>query len=118
MLRLILLPNVAWTAIDHAHSFTKKVGRFGQPIGMLEAQKRKRRGIVAGIWDYLFFHEGRGYQLELKRSADEDLSDVQEVWGKRLIDAGIPIKVCWTKDQVFATVAEWGLIRAGVRIAA
>lgn len=115
MLELILLPDVAWSAIDHAHSFTKQIGRNGRSIGMLEAVKRKRRGIQAGIFDYLFLHDGRGYQIELKRDADQDFSDAQKVWGGRLMAAGVPIKLCWTKDQVFQTVVGWGLTRVGAQ---
>jgi len=110
MLRLLLLPTVAWTAIDHAHTLDRRVGRHGVPIGILEAKKRQRRGIKPGITDYLFWHRGRGFALELK-VGDGELSDDQREFFRTLIAAEIETKVCWTKTQVFQTVQAWGLTR-------
>jgi hypothetical protein len=117
MLGLILLPAVQWTAIDHAHSLDRTIGRNGRPIGLIEAQKRKARGIRPGICDYLFWHASRGFAIELKRDAQETLSDVQKIFVQGLINASIPVKVCWTKDQVFDTVVGWQLTRP-MRVAA
>lgn len=117
MLERILLPDVQWTAIDHAHSLDRRIGRNGRPIGLLEAQKRKARGIRPGICDYAFWHNARGFAIELKRNADEPLSDDQEEWIRGLIRARIPIKICWTADQVFQTVVAWRLTRT-MRVAA
>ena len=111
MLNLLLLPDVQWTAIDHAHSLDRRIGRNGVPIGLLEARKRKGRGIKPGICDYLFWHRRMGFAIELKRNADEDLSDDQEDFCNGLIRAQIPLKICWTKMQVFETVQAWGLTR-------
>jgi hypothetical protein len=116
MLLLVLRPDVQWTAIDHAHSLDMRPGRHGRPIGLLEAQKRKARGCKPGICDYLFWHRRLGFAIELKRNADEDLSDDQKVFCQGLLDACIPLRVCWTSDQVFATVRSWGLTRAGVSL--
>lgn len=111
MLRILLLPDVAWTAIDHAHSLDRRLTRNGVPIGLIEMQKRKRRGIKPGIWDYLFWHRRRAYAIELK-VGDNDLDDDQIDFGKALIAAGLDLKVCWTKAQVFETTRDWGLLRA------
>ena len=111
MLHLILRPKVVWTAIDHAHSLDQRIGRGGRPIGILEAQKRKARGVKKGICDYLFWFDQRGFAIELKRSASERLSPEQKDFCKGLIDTRCPVKICWTKDQVFDTVVSWGLTR-------
>jgi hypothetical protein len=111
MLRLVLLPDVQWTAVDHAHSLDRRIGREGRPIGLIEAMKRKARGIRKGIPDYLYWHRGRGFAIELKRNADEQLSDDQEDFLRGLIRAGVEVKICWTKMQVFDTVVAWGLTR-------
>lgn len=111
MLRIILLPAVQWTAIDHAHSLDRRIGRNGVPIGLIEVKKRKARGVKPGICDYLYWHDGCGYAIELKRNADEDLSDDQKEFCSGLIRARIPLKICWTKLQVFETVQGWGLTR-------
>jgi VRR-NUC domain len=116
MLAVALLPDVCWTAIDHAHSLNMQLGRNGRPIGLIEAQKRKARGIKAGIADYLFWYDGDSYAIELKRDADSTLSDDQEVWLRAMIKAGAMVKVCWLLDQVFQTVYEWGLVRPGVTL--
>lgn len=117
MLWRILLPDVQWTAIDHAHSLDQRLTRKGIPIGKVEAQKRKRRGIKPGIPDYLFWHQGRPYAIELK-VGDGDLSPDQEEFCRGLIRAGAQLKVCWSSSQFMETISAWGLVRPGVRIAA
>jgi len=114
MLERILLPDVQWTAIDHAHSLDMRTGRHGRPIGLIEVQKRKARGVKSGICDYLFWFDGRGFAIELKRNADEKLSDDQKDFCRGLLQAGVLVKVCWTIWQVFNVVVEWGLARTGV----
>lgn len=110
MLRLLLLPDVCWTAIDHSHSVDRRIGRNGFPIGLLEMKKRKARGVEDGIWDYAFWHRDKSFAVEMK-VGDNDLSDAQKEWGKRLIAAGVHVKVCWSKTQLFDTVVSWGLTR-------
>lgn len=112
MLERILLPDVQWTAIDHAHSLDRRIGRNGRPIGLIEVQKRKARGIRAGICDYLFWYQKCGYAIELKRNASEPLSDDQKTFCRGLLAADIPVKVCWTIWQVHDTVVGWGLARS------
>jgi hypothetical protein len=116
MLRVILLADVCWTAIDHAHSLNMAPGRNGRPIGLAEMHKRQARGIEAGIMDYALWHGGRGFAIELKRSAEEDLSEPQKVFLNRLIRSRIEVAVCWTRGQVFQRVYDWGLVRPGVRL--
>jgi hypothetical protein len=109
MLERILLPGVCWTAIDHGHSLDRTIGRHGVPIGLIEARKRKKRGVKPGLPDYLFWH-GRAFAIELK-TVDGTLSEDQEDFLQRLIVAGTEVKVCWSKSQVFDTVVCWGLTR-------
>src|SRR3954447_8339504 len=116
MLIRLLLPDVQWTAIDHAHSLNMRIGRNGKPIGLIEAMQRKRRGVKAGICDYLLWHRARAFAIELK-VGDADLEDCQKDFIRGLIRAEVETKVCWTKDQVFDTVISWGLTRA-VRVSA
>jgi hypothetical protein len=118
MLRVILLPEVCWTAIDHAHSLNMAIGRNGRPIGLMEAAKRKARGIKAGITDYLFWANGDAFAIELKATVDGVLSDDQKDWLRAMIGAGASVSVCWTIDQVFQKVVEWGLVRASARLMA
>jgi hypothetical protein len=118
MLKRILLPQVAWTAIDHAHSFNPTIGRNGKPIGLMEMVKRKARGIRAGLQDYSFWHSGLGFAIELKKSAAAPLSNDQKIWLRELQAAEVPVRICWTIDQVFWSVDGWGLVRPGVRLAA
>jgi hypothetical protein len=111
MLNLILLPSVTWTAIDHAHSLNMALGRNGRPIGFSEVAKRKARGVKAGIADYLFWHRGRGFAIELKRDADADLSDDQETFLSSLIANDVEVSIAWTIDQVAERVRFWNLCR-------
>lgn len=114
MLALILLPDVCWTAIDHAHSLDRRPTPGGLPIGMVEMRKRKARGIRSGLWDYFFWHRGITHVIELK-VGDNDLTPEQETFGRALIAAGVDrLKVCWNKDQLFHTVVDWGLTRKAV----
>jgi VRR-NUC domain len=121
MFAILLLPDVQWTACDLALSLDPTIGRNGRPIGLIQAAKRKARGCRAGVPDYLFWHRGRGYAIELKRNADEPLSDDQKAFignverpgrpASGLLGAGVPFKICWTKPQVAETLREWGLTR-------
>lgn len=114
MLAVVLLPEVCWTAIDHAHSLDQRKTKFGIPIGLIEMQKRKARGIRSGLWDYFFWHQSVTHVIELKVGIN-DLSPDQEIFGHQLIRAGVNrLKVCWSQDQVFNTVKEWGLTRNAV----
>jgi hypothetical protein len=114
MLQILLLPEVCWTAIDHAHSLDRRTTAKGVPIGLIEMRKRKARGIKSGIWDYFFWHRGLTHVIELK-VGDNDLTPDQEEFGRRLLGAGVQhLKVCWTRDQVFNTVRDWGLTRRAV----
>lgn len=114
MLFSILLPEVCWTAIDHAHSLDRRLSKRGFPIGLIEMQKRKARGIRSGLWDYFFWHRSVTHVIELK-VGDGNLSPSQEDFGRQLIRAGVTqLKVCWSKDQLFNTVVEWGLTRNAV----
>jgi transcriptional regulator with XRE-family HTH domain len=75
------------------------------------AKKRGRRDVQAGIPDFLIWHLGGDFAIELKVD-DNDLSDGQEDFMRVLL--GVRCRVCWTRDQVFNTVREWGLARAAV----
>jgi len=111
MLYRILLPGVVWTAIDHAHSLNMTPGRNGRPIGLMEAAKRKRRGVKPGIPDYQFFYHAGAFFIEMKEDASSPLSDDQVGYLTGLIENGFEVKICWTVTQVFDTVVGWGLTR-------
>ena len=117
MLQRVLRPEVCWTAIDHAHSFDMRPSKHGVPIGLIEAQKRKARGVRAGIPDYLFWAAGQGYGIEFK-TGDGTLSDDQRNFLRELIAAKVEVAVCWGSVQVFRKVHEWGLVRPSVRTVA
>lgn len=109
-LKILLRPGVCWTSVDHAHSFNKELGRSGKPIGLLEAEKRKARGVRAGIPDYLFWNDGRGYAIERKVGKNR-LSDAQIEFHDELRVAGIPIATCRSLKQMLDTLGGWGLLR-------
>ena len=111
MLERLLLDDVQWTAVDHAHSLDRRIGRGGVPIGLIEVRKRKARGIKSGICDYLFWHRGAAFAIELKRNASEPLSDDQKIFCRGLLKAGVKVQVCWTIWQVDLTATRWGLMR-------
>lgn len=111
MLGRLLLPDVQWTAIDHAHSLDRRIGRNGVPIGLIEVRKRQARGIKPGICDYLFWHRAAAFAIELKRNAYEKLSDDQKIFCRGLLKAGVKVQVCWTIWQVDETATRWGLMR-------
>lgn len=111
----ILLPDVAWTAIDHAHSLNMTRGRNGVPIGIMEMASRKARGVKKGICDYLFWHRSLGFAIEMK-IGDGKLDDDQKIFIRSLIAAQCDVAVCWTKVQLFRKLADWELLRPGVRL--
>jgi hypothetical protein len=113
-LQRILLPGVFFTAIDHAHSLNMTPGRNGRPIGYQEAAKRKARGVRTGLPDYWFVHRAAMFAIELKKNADAPLSDDQEDVLRELIANEVEVAICWTMDQVFGRIRQWGLCRPGV----
>jgi hypothetical protein len=110
MQRILLRSGVCWTAIDHGHTFDKTLGRHGKPIGLIEAQKRKARGVRAGIPDFLYWHQGRGYAIE-RKVAGGVISDEQKQFQAELVEAGIPVAVCWTQKEICDALEGWGLLR-------
>jgi hypothetical protein len=114
MLRGVLRPEVCWTAIDHSHSFNPTVGRNGRPIGLMEVIRRKAQGVEPGICDYLFWDASYGYAIEYKID-DGVLEDPQKIFIRRLLAAGVIVKVCWGAVQVMNTVFEWRLCRPQVK---
>lgn len=113
----ILLPDVTWTAIDSAFSLNRTIGRNGKEIGWGEVQKRKKRGIKPGPPDFVFWHVGRGFAIELK-TVEGELTEDEEKFLRSLIRSGIEVAVCWTFNQVIARLSIWGLLRPGVRVIA
>lgn len=111
MLRILMLPDVCWTAVDHGHSFNPTIGRGGQPIGLLEMQLRKARGVHAGISDYLFWRDSKGYAIELK-TRDGVLSDPQKEFHAKLGVAHVPVAVCRSHREVADALTGWGLLRS------
>jgi hypothetical protein len=109
-LRQILLPDVCWSSVDHAHSLDRRPSKYGVPIGMLEAKKRKARGIRAGLPDFMFWHRAKPFAIEFKIAGGE-LTDEERKFLREMIRAGVEVKVCWGERQVVATVTAWGLTR-------
>lgn len=114
MLERVLLPEVAWTAIDHGHSLNPTIGRNGRPIGIQEAVQRKRRGVKPGITDYLFWHQSYSYAIEFKVD-DGELTEDEKTFMRGLLAAGVICKVCWGSVQVMDTVYGWRLVRPQVK---
>lgn len=110
MLRILLRPGVCWTAIDHGHSFNTTIGRNGQPIGLIEMQKRKARGVRAGIPDLLFWADGKPYAIE-RKIEDGVISDAQRVFQQELKDARVPVANAWSQAELCETLNAWGLLR-------
>lgn len=104
MLQRVLLPDVCWTAIDHANARDALTGAI-----------RKARGVRAGIPDYLFWRLGKPYAIEFKPNGD--LSDSQKKFLPEMIGAGVEVAVCRTASQVLQRLQLWGLCRP-VRIMA
>jgi hypothetical protein len=114
MLQGVLSDEVAWTAIDHGHSFNPTIGRNGRPIGIMEMVNRKARGVQRGIPDYFFGFHSYTYWIEFKVD-DGVLSEDEKKFIRRLLAAGHFVKVCWGSVQVMNTVYGWGLCRPQVK---
>lgn len=102
MLRRVLRHDVTWTAIDHANAKDRLTGAI-----------RKARGVKAGIPDYLFWHRGRAYAIELKALGGQ-LSAAQNLFLYCLTVSDIDFTVCRSVAEVFQAVEEWGLTRTSV----
>jgi hypothetical protein len=77
-----------------------------------EAKRLKAMGTVPGTPDLLLIHRGAACWLELKRKGGY-LSPAQSYCHQRLSEAGSPVSVCRTIEDV-----EAALIRAGIPIKA
>jgi hypothetical protein len=109
-LRILLRPGVCWTAIDHAHSLNRQIGRNGQEIGLLEAKLRKARGVRRGVPDFLFWADGLPYAIERKIKGGV-LSEAQKEFQEELRVARVPVATCWSQREVCDTLTAWGLMR-------
>ena len=109
-LKILLRPNVCWTAIDHGHSLNREIGRNGEEIGRLEARLRVARGVRSGIPDFLFWAEGRPYAIERKIRGGI-LSENQRVFHEELRGAGVPVVTCRSQRELCDVLTAWGLMR-------
>lgn len=100
MLNRILLPDVCWSAVDHANAADATTGAI-----------RKARGAKPGLPDLLFWYQGRAYAIELKIVGGV-VSPAQRQFQDQLARAGGLVAVCRDCASVFSTVQAWGLSRA------
>ena len=71
------------------------------------AGRLKGSGLKQGMPDLLLFLNGLCFGIELK-SYKGTLTPVQRVMHKKLRDAGMPVAVCISLDEVIRIVEAWG----------
>ena len=75
----------------------------------VEGARKKRRGCLAGWPDLGVFYRSKVVLLELKRSRYGVISKAQLALHHRLEEAGFPVTVCCSVDDVLATVSRAGI---------
>lgn len=71
-----------------------------------EAAKLKGMGVKPGTPDILLVHDGLAHWIELKAGKGR-LSKAQEVTHVRLNNAGCPIALAWSLEEVERTLRRW-----------
>ena len=74
------------------------------------AARLKKMGIRAGYPDLTILFAGRAYLIELK-SARGRVTDAQTRAHALIADAGCPVAVCRSVEQVHEQLRDWGLVR-------
>src|SRR6516165_10331839 len=98
-LRLRAKPDVLWLHVPNGERRDKITGA-----------KLKRMGVLAGASDFLFWHNGNSFALELK-APDGRLSEAQLDFLARFNDAGGHSAVAEGIDRALAVLESWNLLR-------
>jgi hypothetical protein len=93
---------LSWALADNAMAFAIP---NGGSRNRLEAIKLKRLGTTAGVPDLEILHMGRALFVELKTERGS-LSESQKFTIPRIEQAGCPVGVCRSVDEVKAFLAE------------
>jgi hypothetical protein len=94
--------RVVWFAVPNGEHRSKATG------GRLKAM-----GVVAGVYDMVFFlPDGHAAVLELK-SQDGRVSRAQEAFGERCEAINVMQAVAWNIDQALAILTAWGVFDGG-----
>lgn len=95
-LQAVLPPSVFWT--------TFPAGGGGRARGA----QLKAIGLQAGVPDILVIYCGRTYFIELKAPRGR-LSEAQETCHPRIWEAGAPVGIAKSVDDVRSLLAGWGI---------
>ena len=96
-----------WTSVDAGQ------GRMDVRAG----QMRKARGVKAGVPDVILVHRGYFYGLELKASSGL-LSEAQHIAHAQIRDAGAPVVVCHSIEEVERALILWAIPLRGTTLTA
>lgn len=97
-LRYLLPQDATWTTWEARNA-----------ASVAEGARRKKLGLLAGWPDIGIFWRSRVVLLELKRSRYGVLSKAQRELHPRLENAGFPVEVCCSVEDVLAVVARSGI---------
>jgi len=76
------------------------------------AHKLKKMGLKAGVHDFMLYHNGQLYSIELKRSKrPAPISPDQRAWGSDLTSQGAQAAYCKGCGPAIEQVKKWGLVR-------
>ena len=96
-LRVLLAPEVVCWSMENRH------------VGMLEGQRRRARGCIAGVPDMqLAWPMGQVTMLELK-APNGTVSPDQRAMHARLRAAGVEVGICRSLDEVLAFLRRQGV---------
>lgn len=106
-LSAVLPRDCYWTSVDAGQ------GRMDVRAG----QMRKARGVKAGTPDVILVHRGYFYGLELKASKGR-VSEAQTVAHGQIRDAGAPVVVCHSIEEVETALRAWDIPLRGTTLTA
>jgi hypothetical protein len=98
-LRLRAKPDVLWLHVPN-----------GERRDAVTGAKLKRMGVLAGASDFLLWHQGNSFALELKAPGGRP-TEAQLNFLARFNDAGGHSAVAEGIDRALAVLASWGLLR-------
>lgn len=89
--------GVVWWTVEH------------RAYGAIQGAQRKRRGVVRGIPDLHFYHNGRCLLVELKRGPKETFSQSQKELRGALAKAGVPVELAHSIHGVLGALSAHGI---------
>lgn len=92
------------------------VSHENKPRSKFAAMANQRRGVKAGFPDIEIIYEGRSYFGEIKVAKKGRMEESQKAMHPHLRNAGAPVDIWLSPEDVMASLVKWGIPHLGAKI--